>query len=92
MTRLLFAPFSIAAGLIAGAVARKLFDRVWSLIEDSEPPSPEHREIQVWKLIASLALEGMIFRAVRGLVDYASRRGFFKLTGVWPGEERPEPE
>jgi hypothetical protein len=47
MTRILFAPFSILAGLIAGAVGKKLFERVWSLIEDSEAPSPEHREIEV---------------------------------------------
>ena len=92
MTRILFAPFSILAGLIAGAIGKKLFERVWSLIEDSEAPSAEHREIEVWKLIAALALEGMIFRAVRGLVDHASRRAFFRLTGTWPGQERPEPE
>jgi hypothetical protein len=92
MTRILFAPFSILAGVIAGALGKKLFERVWSLIEDSEAPSPKHREIDVWKLIAALALEGLIFRAVRGLVDNASRRAFFRLTGTWPGEEHPEPE
>ena len=92
MRRILFAPFSILAGLIAGAIGRKLFDRVWLLIEDAEAPSPKDREIELWKLIAALALEGMIFRAVRGLVDQASRRAFFRLTGTWPGEERPEPE
>lgn len=43
MTRILFAPFSILASLIAGALGKKLFERVWSLIEDSEPPSPKHR-------------------------------------------------
>lgn len=92
MTRILLAPFTILAGLIAGAVGKKLFERVWSLIDDSEPPSPEHREIEVWKLAAALALEGAIFRAIRGLVDNASRRAFFRLTGSWPGEKRPAPE
>ena len=42
------------------------------------------------QLVVALAIEGAIFRAVRGLVDRGSRRGFYRLTGVWPGEERPE--
>jgi hypothetical protein len=27
---------------------------------------------------------------VKGLVDHASRRGFAKATGAWPGEDAPE--
>jgi hypothetical protein len=69
MTRILFAPFSILAGLIAGALGKKLFERVWSLIEDSEAPSPEHREIEVWKLIATRADAG---QAALGLPNKVS--------------------
>jgi hypothetical protein len=29
---------------------------------------------------------------VRGFVDHGARTGFAKLTGIWPGEERPERE
>jgi hypothetical protein len=29
---------------------------------------------------------------VRGLADHGTRRGFARVTGSWPGEERPEPE
>jgi hypothetical protein len=36
-------------------------------------------------------IEGALFRVVKGLVDHASRRGFSKATGSWPGEEEPEP-
>ena len=32
-----------------------------------------------------------IFRAIRGLVDHGTRHAFTRLTGSWPGEERPEP-
>jgi hypothetical protein len=41
-------------------------------------------------LAVALALEGAIFRVIRGLVDRGSRRGFMRLTGTWPGEERPD--
>ena len=43
------------------------------------------------KLIAALLLEGATFRAVRGLFDHGARQAFHRLTGSWPGDERPEP-
>jgi Protein of unknown function (DUF4235) len=90
--KLLFTPVSIAAGLVAGIVGKKIFDRIWGLIDDEEPPNPEHREISIAKMVAALALEGAIFRAVRGITDHAARRSFQRTTGAWPGEARPEPE
>jgi hypothetical protein len=89
--KLLFIPFSIAGGLVAGLLSKKLFDLAWRMVDEEEPPEPEHREITIGKLAAALALEGAIFRMVRGLADHGSRRGFHRLTGSWPGEEEPEP-
>jgi hypothetical protein len=91
MGKLLFIPFSIAGGLIAGLLSKKLFDLAWGMVDDEEPPESEHREITIGKLAAALALEGAIFRMVRGLADHGSRRGFYRLTGSWPGDEEPEP-
>jgi hypothetical protein len=92
VSKVLFIPVSIVGGIAAGFVGKKLFEQVWGLVDKEEPPSPKHRETTWLKLIAALALEGAIFRAVRGLFDHGSRRGFARLTGAWPGEERPEPE
>jgi hypothetical protein len=80
------------SGLIAGFISKKVFEQVWGLIDKEEPPEAEHREISVPKMVAAMALEGAIFRAVRGLADHSSRRTFAKATGSWPGEERPDPE
>jgi hypothetical protein len=91
VSKLLFIPFSIAAGLVAGFVSKKAFDGVWALIDDEEPPEPEHRETTWAKLAVALALEGAIFRAVRGLAERGSRMGYERLTGSWPGEEKPDP-
>jgi hypothetical protein len=91
MTKILFLPFSVAGGLVAGLIGKKLFERAWSLVDKEEPPDPKHRDVPWKKVIPALLLEGAIFRAVRGVVDRASRQGFRKLTGSWPGEERPEP-
>ena len=90
MGKILFIPFSIVGGLIAGFLSKKLFDLSWHLIDEEEAPEPEHRAISVAKLTAALALEGAIFRMVRGLADHGSRRGFYRLTGSWPGEEEPD--
>jgi hypothetical protein len=88
--KLLFLPFSILAGLVAGFTSKKLFDAIWRLVDDQEAPEPEHKEISVGKLALALIVEGAVFRAVRGLVDHGARRGFYNLTGAWPGEEAPE--
>jgi hypothetical protein len=90
--KLIFTPFRIVFGLIAGLIGKKVFEGIWGLVDDQEPPSPEHREFSWPKLIAALLLEGAIFRLVKGLVDHGSRTSFAKLTGSWPGEEAPEPE
>jgi hypothetical protein len=92
VSRVLFIPMSVLGGVLAGFVGKKIFEQIWGLVDDQEPPDPKHRETSWVKLIAALALEGAIFRAIRGLFDHGARRGFARLTGTWPGQERPEPE
>ena len=53
---------------------------------------PGDREISWPKLILAGAVQGAIFRAVKEATDHGSRRAFMRVTGTWPGEERPEPE
>jgi Protein of unknown function (DUF4235) len=90
--KFLFMPFSIALGLLAGLLGRKIFEQLWGLVDEEEPPDAKHREINFPKLIAALLVEGAIFRLVKGLTDHSARQGYAKLTGTWPGEEAPEPE
>jgi hypothetical protein len=90
--KLLFVPFSIVAGLLAGFLSRKLFDQLWGLVDEEEPPDSKHRDIQWGKLLAAAAIQGAIFRAVKEASDHYSRRAFAGVTGSWPGEERPEAE
>ena len=90
--KVLFIPFSVLAGLVAGMLGKKVFEGLWGAIDEQEPPEPEHRELSMAKLIPALALEGAIFRLVKGLTDHGARRLFTRATGRWPGEERPEPK
>jgi hypothetical protein len=91
MSKLLFIPFSVIGGIVAGVVGKKTFEALWGAFDNQQAPDPQHREITLKKLIPALLLEGAIFRAVRGLFDHGMRQAFRRLTGTWPGDERPEP-
>ena len=89
--KLVFAPIGIAAGLLAGLAAQKGFERVWALLDSEDPPEADQRDAPLPKLLAALALEGAIFRIVKGMVDHGARGGFARLTGAWPGDPGDQP-
>jgi hypothetical protein len=89
--KLMFIPFRIVGGLLAGVTAKNLFEKVWRLVDREQPPDPEQRLVSVPKMLAALAIEGAIFRAVRGLADHGARLAVSRVTGRWPGEAS-EPE
>ena len=70
--KLVFAPIGILTGLLAGVAAQKIFERLWAVIDDEEPPAPDQR-------------------LDKGITDHGVRSGVTRLTGRWPGEERPDP-
>ncbi|HKF80868.1 MAG TPA: DUF4235 domain-containing protein [Thermoleophilaceae bacterium] len=92
MAKIVFVPISVIGSLIAGFLAKKIFEQVWGLIDEEEPPESEHRRASWGKLIVAAALEGAILRAVRIVADHSSRKAFAGVTGSWPGAEEPEPE
>jgi hypothetical protein len=92
MAKVLFIPVSVGGGLLAGFVAKKVFNQLWGLIDDEEPPDSKHRDIAWGKLLVAAAIQGAIFRAMKEAADHYSRRAFARTTGTWPGEEQPEPE
>ena len=89
---LIYKPIAILLGLLSGFLSRKLFDQVWGLIDDEEPPKP-NTELATWpRVLAAAAVQGVTFRVTRAAVERAGARGFANLTGTWPGEKAPEPE
>jgi hypothetical protein len=90
--KLLFIPFSVAGGLIAGAISRKILDRIWTLFDDEAPPDSKDRDIDWIKLAIAAVLQGAIFRLMKELSDHYTRRAFYRTTGKWPGEKKPKPE
>jgi hypothetical protein len=90
--KILFIPVSVTGGLISGFLAKKLFEQVWGVVDDDEPPKPEHRRVPLAKVVAAAALEGAIFKGTRAAVDHKAREAFANATGTWPGEEAPDEE
>ena len=88
LLRLLFAPLSITAGILAGLFGKKIFDFLWSRIDDEEPPAPEHHQVSWPKVLLASSLQGAIFRGTRAATDRGARVAFYRATGRWPGEEQ----
>jgi Protein of unknown function (DUF4235) len=74
--KILFIPLSVIGGLLAGAVGKKAFARLWSWFDSEAAPEPDQRGVSWQKLIAALVLQGATFRAVRGPFDRGSREVF----------------
>jgi hypothetical protein len=75
MIKLLFKPFSVVGGILAGLIGRKALEGIWAALARREVPDPSHRETAWSALIPALLLEGAIFRAVRGAVDHGPAAG-----------------
>jgi hypothetical protein len=88
MLKLMFIPFRVIGGFLAGKIATGLFRRLWGLIDSEQAPDPKQREVSLGKLATGLALQGAVFQGVRGLADHGSRVVFRRVTGRWPGTKR----
>jgi len=89
---LIYKPFGIMLGILAGLLGKRLFNFAWTKIDDREPPEPTTEETSWRRLLAASAVQGVIFKLTRVVVDRYGAVGWRYLTGVWPGERRPEPD
>jgi hypothetical protein len=90
--KLIYKPIGIILGLSSGLVAKRLFNLVWEKLDDEDPPKATTELVPLRKVFAAAAIQGVVFKTVRVLVDRAGARGFQHLTGTWPGPKVPDPE
>ena len=88
--KLLYKPIGLLLGILSGLVGRKIFDFVWTKIDDEDPPKGTTQQARWGKILAAAALQGMIFKSTRVVVDRYAAAGWNYLTGSWPGEKRPD--
>jgi len=89
---LIYKPFGILLGIAAALVGKRVFNLAWTKIDDQDPPKATTEQTTWGRLIAASAVQGVIFKVVRVIVDRYGAIGWRYLTGVWPGEKRPDPE
>jgi Protein of unknown function (DUF4235) len=89
---LIYKPFGIALGILAGLLGKRLFDFAWGKIDDQEPPEATTEDTSWARVVSAAAVQGVIFKVTRVVVDRYGAIGFRHLTGHWPGEKRPDPE
>lgn len=87
---LIYKPFGIVLGVIAGLLGKRLFDFAWTKVDDSEPPTGTTLRASWGKIIGAAALQGVIFKVTRVVIDRYGALGWHYLTGNWPGKRTPE--
>jgi Protein of unknown function (DUF4235) len=92
--KLLYKPFGIATGIVAGMIAGAIFKRTWALVGgDEDKPDAKDKERGWVEVVTAAALQGAVFGGVKAAVDRAGATGYEALTGVWPGNiEKPKPD
>jgi Protein of unknown function (DUF4235) len=89
---LIYKPIGIVLGILAGLVGKRLFNFAWTKIDDEDPPKGTTEQAPWVKVLGAAALQGVIFKTTRVVVDRYGAVGWRYLTGVWPGEKRPDPD
>lgn len=89
---LIYKPFGIILGIVAGLLGKRLFNFAWTKIDDEDPPKGTTEQAPWVKIVGAAALQGVIFKVTRVVVDRFGAQGFAHLTGIWPGEKRPDPD
>ena len=89
---LIYKPVGIVLGIVAALLGRRVFNFAWTKIDDQDPPKATTEKTSWPRLLAASAMQGVIFKVVRVVVDRYGAIGWRHLTGVWPGEKRPDPD
>ena len=89
---LIYKPIGIVLGILGGLVGKRIFNFVWTKIDDEDPPKGTTEEANWPKILAAAAVQGVIFRTTRVAIDRYGAIGWSYLTGSWPGEKRPDPD
>jgi hypothetical protein len=89
---LIYKPIGFALGILAGLLGRRLFNLAWTKVDEEDPPKGTTEAAPWVKIIGAAALQGVIFKVTRVVVDRYGATGWRYLTGFWPGEKRPDPD
>ena len=87
---IIYKPIGIIAGILAGLVSTRIFHFIWGKIDEEDPPKVNTEWASWGKILSAAAVQGMVFKIVRAVVDRHLARATRFVTGVWPGERAPD--
>ena len=90
--KFIYKPIGIFLGILGGLLGKRLFNFAWTKIDDEDPPKATTRDAPWVKILSAAAMQGIIFKTTRVVVDRYGATGWNYLTGAWPGEKRADPE
>src|SRR5215203_4411310 len=85
--KVIYRPIGLILGILAGLVGKRLFDFAWTKLDDEDPPKGTTEQADWSKVLAAAAMQGVIFKTTRVVVDRYGAKGWYYLTGSWPGEK-----
>jgi hypothetical protein len=87
MAKGLYTPISILFSVLGAVVAGTLFKQIWKRIShEDEAPKALESEYGWREVLPAAAVQGLVFGAVKAVIQRGGAKGFERLTGVWPGD------
>ncbi len=65
----IYKPIGLIMGLLSALVAKRIFNFAWTKIDDEDPPKGTTQEAPWVKILGAAALQGVIFKTTRVVVD-----------------------
>jgi len=90
--KVIYRPIGLLLGVLAGLAGKRILDFAWTKIDEEDPPKGTTQYAPWVKVLGAAALQGVIFKTTRVVVDRYAAKGWTYLTGSWPGERRPDPD
>jgi hypothetical protein len=90
--KVLYKPIGLIMGIASALVSKRIFNFVWTKVDDEDPPKGTTQHAPWVKILSAAAMQGIIFKTTRVVVDRYGAVGWNYLTGSWPGEKRPDPD
>jgi len=86
---LLYKPFGLVGGIVAGAIASAVVNKIWAAVSPDDEGLPKARAAgERWtKVVAGAALQAAVFGAVKTGVDRAGARQFERWSGTYPASK-----
>ena len=87
MVKALYTPVSIIFSVLGAVVAGSIFKQIWKRISDEEEAPKALESEYGWReVLPAAAVQGLIFGAVKAVIQRGGAKGFERVTGVWPGD------